>query len=111
MSSGLSTSETLLAVVVIALTTFLTRAGLIVAGDRVRLSHTAESALRFAPACALAALVVPEILFPMGTLDLSLDNPRWPAALAATLLLLRHTSVTGAIALGMTVYAIVRGLS
>ena len=39
----------------ITLSTFLARSTLLVAGSRLRLPPRVESALRFAPACALAA--------------------------------------------------------
>lgn len=110
MMVSVLTEQAVLATVVIAITTFLTRAGMLVAGDRLKLSHSIEAALRFAPACALTALVLPEIVYTTGAFDLSLDNPRWPAALAATLLLIWRHSIIGAIALGMTVYAVCRVL-
>lgn len=106
----LSTLESLLAIVALTITTFLTRAGLLVAGDGLRLTRRMEAALRFAPACALAALVLPEVVAPAGVVDLSLGNPRWPAALAATLLLLWRQSIIGAIGLGMAVYGVFRML-
>ena len=65
------------------------------AGERMRLSRHVEVALRFAPACALTALVLPEVLGPAGPLDLSLGNARWPAALVATLFLLWRQSRPG----------------
>ena len=85
-----------LAVVVVSLTlaTFVTRSGMLLVGERLKLSAGLESAFRFAPACALAALV-PDILYPAGTLDLTRANPRWPAALAAALFLVRTAPSPG----------------
>ena len=63
-----------LAVVIIglALSTLVTRTSFLVAGSRLRLSHRAEVALRYAPVCTLAAIIVPDILFHGGsTLDLA----------------------------------------
>lgn len=99
----------LVAIACLAAATFITRAGmLLVSEQRLRLSPRVEAALRFAPACALSALVVPEVLAPGGAVDLSMANPRWLAALAAAALLLWRPNMPAAIALGMAVYAGVR---
>jgi branched-subunit amino acid transport protein len=102
--NGAATSEVLLAIASLVLATYLTRAGMLLAGDRLRLSRHVEAALRFAPACALTALVLPEVLGPSGALDLSLGNPRWPAALASAVFLLWRNNMLGGIAAGMGVY-------
>lgn len=106
----MSPGELLLTIVSLSAATFATRAGLLLAGERLHLSPGVESALRYAPACALAALVTPEILQPGGMLDLSFGNPRWPAALAAAAFLLWRQSMAGSIVVGMTVYALLRAL-
>ena len=72
--NNVATSDVLLAIVSLVLATFITRAGMLLVGDRLRLSRHVEAALRFAPACALTALVLPEVLGPAGVLDLSLGN-------------------------------------
>jgi branched-subunit amino acid transport protein len=96
------------AIVCLALSTFATRAGILLLGERFSLSPRAEAALRFAPACALTALIVPEVIYPGGTLDLTLANPRWPATLAAIAFLIWRHSIGGGIAAGMAVYAVMR---
>ena len=50
-----------LAVVIVglALTTFVTRTSFLLAGSRLRLGHKVETALRYAPVCTLAAIIVP----------------------------------------------------
>jgi branched-subunit amino acid transport protein len=104
-----STAYVLVAIACLAAATFVTRAGmLLVSEQHLRLSPRVEAALRFAPACALSALVVPEVLAPGGAVDLSLANPRWLAALAAAALLLWRPNMPAGIALGMAVYAGVR---
>ena len=108
MRSPLSTVELLLAILSLSIATFVTRAGLLLVGERLRLLPRVEAALRFAPACALSALVLPEIVSPGGVLDLSVANPRWPAAIAAGLFLLWRSSMTGSLVIGMAVYAAFR---
>lgn len=104
----MATLDVLLAILSLVVATFVTRAGMLLAGERVRLSRHVEAALRFAPACALTALVLPEVLAPAGALDLSLGNPRWPAALVATAFLLWRQSMLGGIAIGMATYGALR---
>lgn len=111
MTASLSTLEVVLAIVSLGVATLATRSGILVAGDRVRLSHRIDTALRFAPACALTALILPEVLYPVGVLDLSLANARWPAAIAAAVFLLKRQSIIGGIAVGMVTYALVRLLT
>jgi branched-subunit amino acid transport protein len=108
MMQPLSNFELAIVVLSLALATFVTRAGLLLAGERLRLSHRLATALRFAPACALAALVLPEIVYRAGAIDLSLDNPKWPAALIAAGFLLWRSSIVGCIVIGMAVYAAIR---
>jgi branched-subunit amino acid transport protein len=105
--NGSNTFDVLLAILSLVFATFVTRAGMLLVGDRLTLSRHVEAALRFAPACALTALVLPEVLGPAGTLDLSLANPRWPAALASAAFLLWRNSVLGGIAVGMATYALI----
>ena len=105
--SGASTVDVLLAIGSLVLATYVSRAGMLLVGDRLSLSRPVEAALRFAPACALAALVLPEVLGPSGTLDLSLGNPRWPAALASAAYLLWRNNMLGGIAVGMGVYLMI----
>ena len=102
--NNVPTSDVLLAIVSLVLATFITRAGMLLVGDRLSLSRHVEAALRFAPACALTALVLPEVLGPAGVLDLSLGNARWPAALASAAFLLWRNNVLGGIAVGMATY-------
>jgi branched-subunit amino acid transport protein len=99
-----STADVLLAIASLVFATYVSRAGMLLVGDRLSLSRPVEAALRFAPACALTALVLPEVLGPSGTLDLSLANARWPAALASAAFLLWRNNMLGAIAIGMGVY-------
>ncbi len=67
--------------VLIGLATTLPRASFIVLGSRVALPSLVQRALRYAPAAALAAIVVPDVLLVAGTLDPL--NPKLAAAAAA----------------------------
>lgn len=62
----------------IALATTLPRASFIVLGSRVVLPPALQRALRYAPAAALAAIVVPDIVLVSGSVDPI--NPKLAAA-------------------------------
>ena len=66
--------------VLVGLCTLLPRSSFIVAGSRVRLPATLQRALRYAPAAALAALIVPDVLIAGGSLQPI--NPKLLAAAA-----------------------------
>lgn len=104
----MSNLELLLVVCGLVLATFLTRVGMLLVGERFKPSPRVESALRFAPICALSALIAPEILLQGGTVDISLANPRFVAALAATAFFLWKRSMVGCIVVGMLVLTAVR---
>ena len=93
----------LLVTVGMVLATFMTRPALLLVGQRFKLSPRAEAALRFAPVCALAVLIVPEVVVQAGTVNLSFDNPRWAGALAATVFFLWKRSMVACIFVGMLV--------
>ena len=67
--------------ILIGLATTLPRASFIVLGNRVVLPAVLQRALRYAPAAALAAIVVPDVLVVGGTLEVF--NPKLAAAIVA----------------------------
>ena len=93
----------LLVTVGMVLATFLTRAALLLVGQRFKLSPHVEAGLRFAPVCALAVLIVPEVVVQGDAVNLSPANPRMAAALAATAFLLWKRSMVGCIVVGLLV--------
>jgi len=97
-------------IVGLALSTFVTRTSFLLAGARLRLGHRVEVALRYAPVCTLAAIIVPDILLhpPQSTLDLSLVNPRLIGALAAAAWLCWSRNIIGCLGLGMAAYTLAR---
>jgi branched-subunit amino acid transport protein len=100
-----------LAVVIVglALSTLVTRTSFLVAGARLRLSHRVEVALRYAPVCTLAAIIVPDVLIHGGQgLDLSPFNPRLIGVLASGLWLCWSRNIVGCLATGMVAYTLAR---
>lgn len=80
----------------ITFATFATRSALLLFGSALELPPSLEAALRFAPACALAAIIVPDLLLQGGQPVWSLENHRLLAGAAGVLLFVafRNTFVT-----------------
>lgn len=101
-----------LAVVIagLGLSTLATRTSFLVAGSRLELGRRIEAALRYAPVCTLAAIVVPDVLMhnPGGTLELSMMNPRLIGAIACGLWLVRSRNIVVCMAIGMAAYSLAR---
>lgn len=101
-----------LAVVIVglALSTFVTRTSFLLVGQRLRLGHHIEVALRYAPVCTLAAIIAPNVLLhqPDGAFDFSLLNPRLIGVAGAALWLCFSRNIVGCLASGMIVYTLAR---
>lgn len=97
-----------LAILGVTAATFLTRSAVLLLGERLRLPPMVESALRYAPACALAGIIAPDLLMTANGLDLTLGNPRWLAGLAAAIIFAAFRSTIGAIFGGMGVFWLLR---
>lgn len=69
--------------ILIGLATTLPRASFIVLGNRFALPGALQRALRYAPAAALAAIVVPDIVIVGGAVEPF--NPKLAGAIAAAL--------------------------
>ena len=81
--------------------TFLTRASFILFADPHKFPHGFRVALGFVPPAVLAAIVIPGLVSPAGTLDLSLANPRWIAGLVAIAVAVRVRNALASILAGM----------
>ena len=97
----------------LTLATFLTRGSFLLAGQRMRLNHRVEVALRYAPVCTLVAIIVPDVLMhgPGSGIDLSPLNPRLLGVLASGAWLIWSRNILGCLASGMLVYTLARLLS
>ncbi len=93
-----------LAIAGITLATVLARSSLHLVGARLQLPPRVESALRYAPACALTAIIVPELLLVGGSLQLDGHNPRLIAGLAAIAIFAVTRSTLGTIFGGMAAF-------
>jgi branched-subunit amino acid transport protein len=99
---------TWLAILGVSSTTVLTRCSFLVLGRRAELPPIVERALRYAPAAALAALIGPELLVRDGTIDVTTDNFRLLAAIAAVVTFLGTRSMVWTIVGGMAAFTALR---
>jgi branched-subunit amino acid transport protein len=87
---------------------FFTRAIFVLPGSHLRLPATAERVLRYAPAAALMAIVIPDLAFVQGGLSISIENPKLVAGLVAFGLAAGTRSIVLTIAGGMTALLLLR---
>jgi branched-subunit amino acid transport protein len=100
-----------LLIVGLTLVTIGTRSSFLVLGERYPLPERVQHALRYAPACALTALITPEIFLYDGALDLANRAPQLVAGLAAALAMLTLRSMIAAMAIGMVLFTAMRFLA
>jgi branched-subunit amino acid transport protein len=105
------TLMTWIAIVGVSLTTIATRGSFVVFGSRLQLHPQIERALRFAPAAALGALVLPALVLRHGHIDFSLANQRLIAAFVAALVMWRFKSMIWTIVVGMGIATLLRLMS
>ncbi|MDX3906675.1 MAG: AzlD domain-containing protein [Pigmentiphaga sp.] len=99
-----------LVIVALALCTVITRAGFLLLGDQVPLPEGVRRALRYAPAAALAAVIVPDLLpWPAG--GMPVFDWRAVAALVAVAVMLATRSTIAMIAAGMGTLWLLRWLT
>lgn len=103
-------SEVAIWLVIIGLTlvTILMRSSFLMLGDYFPLPERVQHGLRYAPVCALVALVTPELFLTQGAFNLSITNPKLIAGLAAGIITLTTRSMIAAMAVGMLILTLLR---
>lgn len=97
-----------LVIFLLFLATFIARSSFWLAGNRVQLPKRVHEALRYAPACALAAIIVPDLLLTGVQVDISWNNPRLIAGILATVFFLIRREMLQTIIFGMLVFTLAR---
>ncbi len=93
----------------LTLSTVLARSTFWLVGHHVNLPKRVTEALRFAPACALAAILIPDFLTNHGQIEVSWHNPQLVAGiLASVFFFLIKRNMLATIAFGMAVFTVVR---
>jgi branched-subunit amino acid transport protein len=99
----LSNVEIWLVIIGLTLVTILMRSSFLMLGDYFPLPERVQHGLRYAPVCALVALVTPELFLTQGGFDLSITNAKLVAGLAAAIITLTTRSMIAAMAVGMLI--------
>jgi branched-subunit amino acid transport protein len=88
--------------------TMITRASFFVLPARIQLPAWLERALRYAPACALAAIIAPGVLARDRQVALGWGNQELWALLAATVVFARTRNMLAMMVVGMGVFTAFR---
>jgi branched chain amino acid efflux pump len=94
-----------------AVVVFFTRAVFVLPGSRLRLPPLVERVLRYAPAAALMAIIVPDVATAHGVLAVSIDNPRLAGGLVAFVIAAGTRNIMLTIVGGMLAMTAVRLLA
>lgn len=100
--------EIILIILGMAGVTFFTRFGSLALFRRTGMPVSWERWLRHVPTGMLTALIIPTLLLPEGSLDLSLGNPYLIAGLIASLVAYKSRNATLTMALGMAAMLVLR---
>jgi branched-subunit amino acid transport protein len=92
----------------VALGAFGTRSAFFFLPGHVELPARLVRALRYAPVCALTAIVAPAVLTSHGDLTIHLDNYRIWAVAAATLVFLKTRSMLLMMTAGLGTFTLLR---
>lgn len=96
-----------LAILLLTVVTILTRSSFLVLGDRFPLPERVQHALRYAPACALAALIAPEMATVHGQFA-GLAHPKLIGGVVAIAVMLASRSMLVTMAAGMIAFTAMR---
>ncbi|WP_439890217.1 AzlD domain-containing protein [Ralstonia sp. 25C] len=104
----MSALEIWLVIIGMTAVTVFTRSLFLAVGNRLTLPTRLQHALRFAPAAALIAIVLPDLLWNHGHFDASWTNPRLMAGIAATVFYVVTRRMLGMVVVGMAVFTVLR---
>jgi branched-subunit amino acid transport protein len=104
----MSAVEVWITVVLMTVITVATRTVMLVFGDRIPLPERVQHALRFAPACALTALIAPELLTEQGAWAISLANAKLVGGAIAIAVMLATRSMLATMGVGMAAFLVLR---
>jgi|SRR5450830_1130653 len=95
-------------IVLLTMSTLLTRSGFFLFGHAVKLSPKLQHALGYAPAAAMAAIVMPDLVSTGGLVDISWANPKLLAGIGGAIFFLATRHLLGTIVAGMTLFTVLR---
>lgn len=100
----MSALDTWITIALLTVATVLTRSSFFFLGNSVRLPPKVQHALRYAPAAAMAAIVVPDLVMSGGVLSLTWTNPKLLAGLGAALFFILTRRMLETIVVGMALF-------
>jgi branched-subunit amino acid transport protein len=104
----MSSIEIWITIIGLTLVTIITRGAFLMIGDRISLPERVQHALRYAPACALAALVAPELLLQQGHVFVSVEDFKLVGAIVAAVAMLTTRNILFTMAVGMIIFTALR---
>jgi branched-subunit amino acid transport protein len=104
----MSAGDIWLTILLLTVATILTRSSFFLLGDSVKLPPKVQHALRYAPAAALAAIVIPDLVLAGGAAEVMLVSPKLLAGVGAALFFVKMRHLLGTIVVGMVLYTIFR---
>lgn len=104
----MSTLETIITIVGLAVLTVLTRAFFLLPRREIALPRWLQQGLRYAPLAALAAVVAPEVLLSQGQWIGTWRDARLPAVAVATAYYFWRRGILGTIVSGTVVLLVLR---
>jgi branched-subunit amino acid transport protein len=100
--------EIWLVIGVLALATAAARSSFWLMGHHITIPKRVQEMLRYAPACALAAIVAPDLVLVEGQPLLDLSNIKLVAGIVATIFYLLRRNMLQTIVFGMLFYTALR---
>jgi branched-subunit amino acid transport protein len=104
----MSAVQVWLAIAGMGLITSVTRALFLIGGERTILPERVQRALRYAPAAALVAVVVPDLLDTPNGISIAFSNHALYASLCGLAWFLWRRGMLGTIIVGMIVFTALR---
>lgn len=93
---------------VLVVATAATRSSFWLVGHHLTIPKRVQEMLRYAPACALAAIIAPDVLMNDGHLQLALSNLKLIAGMIAIVFYLIRRNMLQTIVVGMAVFTTLR---
>ncbi|MBC3807819.1 AzlD domain-containing protein [Undibacterium seohonense] len=95
-------------IILLTIATIIDRSAFWVIGHHINLPRRVQEALRYAPSCALAAIVAPDFFINDNQVVTSLHNPKLIAGIAAGVFYLWKKDMLLTIIFGMGIFTVVR---
>ncbi|MGV7207789.1 AzlD domain-containing protein [Oxalobacteraceae bacterium A2-2] len=100
--------EIWLTIAALAIATAATRASFWLVGHHINIPRRVQDMLRYAPACALAAIIAPDLMLNNGQLQLDIGNLKLVAGIVSIIFYLLRRNMLQTIIFGMAFFTALR---